>query len=295
MTSFFPLVMPRSYLYEGRKLPLGVFLSDPQGEYDFHRHDRYVELVIVVGGRGAHLVGDMNYPIGSGDVFVIPGGQEHAYARVEKLAILNVLYDPDELRLPLYDLASCPGYQVLFNIDPGFMSSDRFDNRFRLDDGQLREARAIVDRMDGYLRDGVKGGEFLAVTNLLRLIGYLVSNYERCGEARLFGALPYRLGILTGHMEDHFAEPLSASDMGRIACMSRANLFRLFRRHFGKTPLEYLTDIRLRHAREMLAASKYTVLEIALRCGFSDGNYLTRQFHRRCGVTPGRFRNNFRR
>ncbi len=286
-------VMSRSYVFPQRELPLGVKIIDDQGEYDFHRHEDYGELVIVTGGHALHVVGNMKYPIGPGDVFMILGEREHAYCHVDNLVLYNVLFDGGKLQLPFYDLSSCPGYQVLFTIDPKSTMDDRFDNRFRLDYRQLCRAKELAEELNRRLGGGEPGYRFYAVNAFQELLGFLVEAYSDNCNARHLQSVPHRLGALAGFMEEHYAEMLTVETMCRRTNMSRSNLFRQFRLYLKNTPIEHLLDIRLRHAKELLIHTDLAVSEVALRCGFNDGNYFSRQFRTRCLTTPLRFRHDF--
>lgn len=282
--------MGRDYVFRRSELPLGVVIIDDQGEYDFHRHEGYIELVVVAEGRALHLVDGQRYPVSAGDVFVILGEREHAYCRVENLTLVNVLADFEQIPVPLHDLTACPGYQVLFHIDPGSALPDRFENRFRLDYAQLTEARTLAERLAAILRAGREGVRFHAVTAFQALMGYLVECYGDNPAGVHLQSAPHRMGALTGFMESHFAEPLTVEEMCARTHLSRSNLFRLFKLYLKQTPLEYLQTIRLERARELLATTDLGVTEIAFLCGFRDGNYFSRRFHQACGMSPRHFR-----
>ena len=64
-----------------------------------------------------------------------------------------------------------------------------------------------------------------------------------------------------------------------------------FRRCFfedtGKTPLEYLTDMRVNNAKSLLKQEKFmSILEVSSRCGFSDRFYFSRKFKQITGKSP---------
>ncbi len=286
-------MMSRSFVFSRESLPLGVLFEDNQGEYDFHSHENFVELVIVRRGRALHLVDKLRYPIGPGDVFVILGDREHAYCNIENLALINILFDPDRLRLPLYDLTSSPGYQVLFRIDAESLMPDRFDNRFRLDYRQLDAAEALARRLGEIALSGRPGEHFHAISALLSLMSCVVEAYESNATGSHLESMPHRLGELASFMEQNHTRALAVDEMCVRTGLSRSNLFRQFRLYLKSSPLDYLLGIRLRHAKELLAGSGLGISEIALRCGFNDGNYFSRQFHRHCGVTPKDFRRDF--
>ena len=73
-------------------------------------------------------------------------------------------------------------------------------------------------------------------------------------------------------------------------CMSRSQLARKLRAVIDMTPAAYILDIRLREAKRLLAVTPpLTLLDIALRCGFTDHAHLTNTFRRKYGITPSQF------
>lgn len=68
---------------------------------------------------------------------------------------------------------------------------------------------------------------------------------------------------------------------------------RLFRRETGKTPHEYLTELRMKNAKKLLISRKisnYTINEIAAFSGFRDAAYFSRTFKKTTGVSPAEYR-----
>ncbi len=90
-------------------------------------------------------------------------------------------------------------------------------------------------------------------------------------------------------IETGFAEPINVSDLAAIACISRFHFVREFRRAFGQTPYQMLLDVRLGHARRMLASGDLTVQEVGRRTGFSSTDGFYRAFRRRYLGCPSAF------
>lgn len=82
---------------------------------------------------------------------------------------------------------------------------------------------------------------------------------------------------------------VSLKDLAGVAGLSPFHLVRVFEREYGITPHAYLTQARVKLARDLLGTDK-RLADIAQETGFADQAHLTRQFKRRFGLTPGRFR-----
>ena len=72
--------------------------------------------------------------------------------------------------------------------------------------------------------------------------------------------------------------------------MSKFHLSRLFHATTGFSFREYLSIVRLREAKKLLADEKYSISEIAQKCGFENGNYFSKVFRSKSGISPGKFR-----
>lgn len=92
------------------------------------------------------------------------------------------------------------------------------------------------------------------------------------------------------YIETNYAEDISIDRLSQIASLSPFHLIRVFSSETGIPPHAYLTQIRIKRARELLARG-YPVAFTACETGFVDQSHLTRQFKRIMGVTPGKYSN----
>ena len=72
-------------------------------------------------------------------------------------------------------------------------------------------------------------------------------------------------------------------------------LRKLFKKEMGLTPLEYMTQLRMKKAEMMLTAmwrGDYTIAEIGELCGFEDSLYFSRVFKKHFGCSPSAFAKN---
>ena len=87
-----------------------------------------------------------------------------------------------------------------------------------------------------------------------------------------------------------FAEKISTAEIaGELQC-NPDYLGRVFRNQFHCTLTEYLNNIRLKHAENLLASGYSTIKEAAYRSGFSDMAYFRRCFLKKYSMRPGEYR-----
>lgn len=90
------------------------------------------------------------------------------------------------------------------------------------------------------------------------------------------------------HIDEHYSSPLDISNIADEACFSKFHFLRLFKRIYGKTPHQYLTEVRIARAKEMLAGDA-TIARVCYSVGFDSISSFTGLFRRRVGVTPAAF------
>ncbi|WP_456290428.1 response regulator [Paenibacillus sp. AK002] len=92
------------------------------------------------------------------------------------------------------------------------------------------------------------------------------------------------------YLAEHYMEDLSLETVARRFFFSPAYFSSLFKSHTSMTFTEYLLQIRMDKAKEMLKDGTWKISEIALSVGFKDAGYFTRIFKRETGLSPEEFR-----
>jgi len=91
------------------------------------------------------------------------------------------------------------------------------------------------------------------------------------------------------YMEDNFQKSLLVEEIASYAMLSRYHFSRLFKQETGFSPHQYLINIRLRHARELLSQGSVPMDVIASTCGFSSTSHFISVFKKENGMTPVMF------
>jgi AraC-like DNA-binding protein len=252
-----------------------------------HAHE-FIEMVLVIGGVGTHVYGSCAYPIARGDLFVISSERTHSYAGPRELEVLLFLFDEAHFVERFPALPRLSGYQGFFHLEPSLRAKHRRLGKLRLDEPELSRCIALAEtiveekrsRREGY---ALRSSSLFASMLVEVCRAFVADETHASRELR-------RLGDLMSVIEERLDEPWSLEGLASLVHVSRSTLIRYFRRATGKTPVQYLTDVRLSKARSLLSSTDLSVCEIARRSGFAEGNYLARTFKARTKLTPTEFR-----
>lgn len=91
-------------------------------------------------------------------------------------------------------------------------------------------------------------------------------------------------------MDTNYSNINSIQDIADKFCLSSSHLSRTFKTYSGYSPVEYLLNIRLYRAQQLLIYSDLNINEISAEIGFKDTNNFIRQFSKRFKVSPLKFR-----
>ena len=103
-----------------------------------------------------------------------------------------------------------------------------------------------------------------------------------------------RVEKIKGAIADNFNDPdFSLSGLQEKSGYCDDHLRRLFRKETGMSMLEYLTELRINHAKRLLSENHrlhYSIAEIGAMCGFYDISYFSRVFKKKTGVAPSEYK-----
>lgn len=198
-----------------------------------------------------------------------------------------------------------------------------FLNRFHLkniDDilGKTDIDLAPAHMVDGYIKDDqrVLSGE--TITDRLELLNergkatswFLTSKWPvydyndniigtfgitRHTEVTDIEDAPFRdLNAPVEYIRAHYMEAITVTELAQVTCLSVSALERRFKKHTGKTPRQYITEVRLDQARLLILETNNSLGEIAQKTGFSDQSHFTRSYLKRFNINPSEERKRYR-
>jgi signal transduction histidine kinase/DNA-binding response OmpR family regulator/ligand-binding sensor domain-containing protein len=82
----------------------------------------------------------------------------------------------------------------------------------------------------------------------------------------------------------------TVEDLGQAVGMSRSSFFNKVKSLTGLSPVEFIRDIRIKRASQILATGEFLIKEVAYMTGFSDARYFGECFKTKYGITPAEFK-----
>ena len=100
----------------------------------------------------------------------------------------------------------------------------------------------------------------------------------------------YVYGHIVSILNTEYNKKLTIGDIAANCHCSESHISHLFKRKSGMTINQYLTDIRIKKAKALLADTDMSIFDTAYSCGFSDANYFISVFRKKVGLPPERYR-----
>lgn len=91
-------------------------------------------------------------------------------------------------------------------------------------------------------------------------------------------------------IKEHYAENISLRELSKKYYINNAYLGQMFKKQFGVSFKDYLTDYRIKEAARMLVSTDKKVINIAEDVGYKDSDYFVQKFIERMGCTPSKYR-----
>lgn len=245
----------------------------------FHYHE-FHKLVFFLSGKGNYIVEGRSYALKPYDIVLVQRGAIH------KAEILpNVPYE-----------------RIILYISPAFLTRQSSDVS-RLDlcfQNAVREKSFVLrpdyDRREALLRllsaleaagqSAEYAHDLLARALMIQLMvelsrgvqreGYRYTPAENSGE---------KTADILEYIHEHLTEEISIDHLAEQFYLSKYYMMRLFRERTGFTIHAYLTDKRLRLARELIAQGM-TASAACYQCGYRDYSAFSRAYKKRFGVSP---------
>lgn len=257
-------------------------LSGPRA-FPIHRHD-FPEIFWVAQGRGMHWINGQERPLQGGVLVLIRPADAHGFSSdANGVLVRNIAIRPGVLahvkrRYFLHDDTFWNGPDALL------------PRHFQLRADQLKQLNAAFDELSFGQADTFGAERFLL--NLLHILQVPSppTQFGRRNQPALPDWLAHALSRWSERVENFTTGTLA---LARLAGRSPEHVARVLRDCTGRTPTEWLNDMRMNYAAKQLQVTNRKVLDIALECGFLSLGHFYSVFQQAHGCAPRAYRMRF--
>jgi AraC family transcriptional regulator len=107
------------------------------------------------------------------------------------------------------------------------------------------------------------------------------------------GLSSYTLRQILDYIRSNLSQDLSIADLAQVAGMSPYYFMRMFKKSMHVTPRQYIIQMRIDRAKELLRSRELSIVDIALQCGFTNQSHFTNLFRQLTEITPKAYRRDF--
>lgn len=98
------------------------------------------------------------------------------------------------------------------------------------------------------------------------------------------------LKMMMTYIHENYKDKILLKDIANSAGVSKRTCESIFSKFLNCTPIDYLTDYRLKKSIELMSREDMSILEISIDVGFSSASYYAQSFRKSFGVSPGEYR-----
>ncbi|MBQ8526117.1 MAG: helix-turn-helix transcriptional regulator [Clostridia bacterium] len=241
---------------------------DASSFHPFHWHD-YFELELVLSGRAEHRLNNTTEILAPGSAYLLSYFDSHALRALSPMEIFSVRFDENMLSPELTRLLLLQGGNC----------------RCFFDDDELSYINQRIDRIMGESRTEELYGPMLnaIITEIILLV-------IRKSGINISSCSPNLVQKAQLYIVRHFRENITLKLVARELSVTPKYLGAVFKDSTKICFNDYLNNLRLKYACNLLRTSDLSVKEIAFSSGYSSAEYFLDIFKRKLGTTPTLYR-----
>ena len=93
-------------------------------------------------------------------------------------------------------------------------------------------------------------------------------------------------------VEDNISNSeFTVDDLSSLMAMGKTNFYKKIKELLGQKPVDFIREIRIKRAMQLLSLGQMNVTEVAYACGFTDPKFFSKTFKKMVGVSPKDYKN----
>jgi YesN/AraC family two-component response regulator len=252
-----------------------------------NKHE-FFELVYVKKGEGVFEIINEPVNIGANDILIIKPDTKHkltvkSQSKCEFIVLNFKFNNIDEKEICKISLESF--------LD--FVKSSKTGSYMKLKVSQKNYIITILNKILREIKDNEIGSELLNrlyVLELFILISRVLKSEWENSMKTESGKLKELVEASVSYINKNFDREISVSDISKYIFLSTSYFTKIFKEYMNVSPHNYLLDIRINRAKELILNTDSKICDIALNVGFSNQQRFNEIFKKRVGITPLKYR-----
>lgn len=248
--------------------------NQPDNENMIHHHD-FFEISIILQGESLYLIDNEWQTVRSGDILLFNPGVDHAEKQ-----LLNTYSHQLHIGIRNFKLHGLA--QNHFPTTQSLLSMQ--DSQLKIFD----KAWQLIEEFNQQQTNFNLMGKAL-VMEMMILILRILEKKERLSDetqASQNDRMHQVVQLIMTYMENNYAKDISIEQLATLYYVSPTYLSKIFKDLTGFSPINYLIQIRLKKAHELLTTDDLTVKEVAKAVGYEDAYHFSKSFKKHFGTSP---------
>lgn len=250
-----------------------------------HWHSEF-EINFIISGCAEFICGDNKFITGEGDIIIVPPNMLHAIYPYENRRQLydTIVFNAEMLGTSENDRSAAECIKPLAN------GSSEINALITKEHIYYGELKTTVENVFSCAKGNTPRLDMLMKSELLRFFWLLweSGDISRTAENTVSRSEAIRPAI--EYMNENFSENITVEQLAATVNLSKSYFMCRFKEAAGVGAIEYLSQIRIKKACEILSETNKTVSETACECGFGNLSNFNRQFRNIVGCTPKEYR-----
>jgi len=246
-------------------------------DFPLHTHD-YFEIEIITSGEAANVFNGTELKLSRGSAHILSPTDVHDLKIKEPIDIYKLMIIPNWVNEKIL-------HKLMNNIGTVKFSEE--------------ELKDIIPLLDLIIKEGQSNSSFQK-DMLHNLISCLLIFFSR--KYKINPQIQPTTAITNIHIKKavnyillNYTSPISSEDVAKVINLNPVYFCSLFHKTMGITFINYINNLRLHRAKQLLTIESYSVSEACFGCGFNSSSNFLRAFKKKYGYAPNEIKMEYKR
>ena len=228
----------------------------------------------VVHGEGTLTYQNKTYKINKNNLFILPPHSNASYRQSKNNPWLYIWLEISGANLKsLLEKIHFSSTNFIYKDDDNLTLKNIFQNMINDDNNSLERCENLV-----------------ILEYIFKIFSFLIKNYNH--ETDEYNTKQEKIvNKICEYLYTKFDDPyLSIDDVAKQFYFTQSYLCRLFKKQTGITPIQYIDELRMKKAIELLNHKDFTIEQIAETLGYTNQFYFAKRFKKYYGMPPSKYK-----